>query len=378
MQQQQQMQQRSSTPTTPTTPTSTMLTPVSVPSGQVTSQQAYGASTAPGGGNMYPGSVGGGFMSPALAAAAYMASAYGDPPTLNDVAAMTNLITLSQAAARIREFNLANMVSETLPRPLEPTPIDLSPTSKAAPQTPLTNGRAHKTTAHSGAGGKGASTVTKSPSSKSSRVSAVASPATPTISSPTPEVTITKLPSTSAGATTSSSSTPASAAAGKGVSVPGLVKLGGGNTNTVSITKRPASSSRIVAKSPANASVRQIPNPSFVRHQSEARNNNNLPKTASSAAAASATSSASFVKAGINSSKAYTMAKQGGMGGPVAGKQGGPGMGKQGHGTGNSPLKDMGPLPDTSSSILKMEHLTRSLAAAPASAASSARLFDSR
>lgn len=355
------MQQRSSTPTTPT---STMLTPVStvgVPSSQVNSQQAYGAAAAPGG-NMYPGSVGGGFMSPALAAAAYMASAYGDPSTLNNVAAMTNLITLSQAAARIREFNLA---AETLPRPLEPTPIDLSPTSKAAPQTPLTNGRAHKTTAHSGSGTKSTSLITKSPSSKTSRVSAVASPAAPTISSPTPEVTITKLPSTSGGATSSSSSTPASAAPGKGVSVPGLVKLGGGNTNTVSITKRPASSSRIVAKSPANASVRQIPNPSFVRHQSEARNNNNHPKTASSAAA---TSSASFVKAGINSSKAYTMGKQVG---PGAGKQGG-------HGTGNSPLKDMGPLPDTSSSILKMEHLTRSLAAAPASAAPSARLFDSR
>ncbi|XP_069983618.1 LOW QUALITY PROTEIN: uncharacterized protein [Penaeus vannamei] len=343
MQQQQQMQQRCLTPTTPTTPTSTMLTPVSVPSGQ------------------YPGSVGGGFMSPALAAAAYMASAYlaTRPHAFNDVAAMTNLITLSQAAARIREFNLANMVSETLPRPLEPTPIDLSPTSKAAPQTPLTNGRAHKTTAHSGAGRQGhASTVTRSPSSKSSRVSAVASPARPAISSPTPEVTaITKLPSTSAGAATSSSSTRVRRRGeGRHPVRPAWSKLGGGNTNTVSITKRPASSSRIVAKSPANASVRQIPNPSFVRHQSGGQEQQQLcPRRPSSAAAASATSSASFVKAGINSSKARAT------------------------GRAPRPLKDMGPLPDTPSSILKMEHLTRSLAARSLSLRSppSARLFDS-
>ncbi|XP_069156089.1 mucin-2 [Procambarus clarkii] len=317
-----QLQQRTSTSTSTTTTTN-------VSAAQVGTHQAYTSAAL--NTNVYPNAIGGGLVSPALAA--YMASAYGDPSALTDVTAMRNLITLSQTAACIREFNLAAMVkaAETLPRPSDPTPIDLSPTSKAAPQTPLTNGRTHTATAHVPTNTRTvASHTSKSPSSKGQRSTDTI--ASTTISPPTPEVTITKLPNTPA----------STSATGSGKGTLGSTKLGPTNTNTVSITKRPASSNRIaVAKSPANASVRQIPNPSFLRHQSEARNNNNVAKATSLSSASSSQAMTT------SSSKAHSSTKQSTSSGRI---------------TGNSPLKETGPLPETSS-ILKIEHLTRSLAA---------------
>ncbi|KAK3858887.1 hypothetical protein Pcinc_034950 [Petrolisthes cinctipes] len=300
---------------------------------------------------VYPGNVSNALVSPAFAAAAYMASAYADPSAaLTDVTAMRNLITLSQAAASIRELNLAAMVraAETIPRPPDPAPIDLSPTCKAAPQNPMTNGRPHTSVASTTSGTKTTSSSTTKSPSKNSRTSD--STSATTISPPTPEVTITKLPNAPPSTSSSSSST------GTGKSTFGSTKMGTTNTNTVSITKRPASNNRIpITKSPANASVRQIPNPSFLRHQSEARNNNNVSKSTPS------TSSSSLV---TNT----TTKKHAGSGVRT---------------TGNSPLKETGPLPETSS-ILKIEHLTRSLTAPTAAAAAAAttshgiRFFDDR
>ncbi|XP_071536640.1 uncharacterized protein [Panulirus ornatus] len=334
------LQQRILAQASSTSNTTTVLTnPAST---QVSAQDGF-TSTAQSN-SVYPGSMGGGPVPPALAAVAYMA-ACGDA-TLAD-AAMRNLLTITQTAARIREMNLATIVqaAESIPRTSDPAPIDLSPTSKAAPQSPLANGRAQTSTA----------TVTKttvshackSPSSKTPRSANPSS--APTISPPTPEVTITKLPNTLA----SSSSSSQNSSAGTGKNTTGSIKLGSTNTNTVSITKRPASNNRIaVAKSPANASVRQIPNPSFLRHQSEARNN--VSKSSSVSSASSTNSS----RANTTISKTHSSTKH---------------SSASGRATGNSPLKETGPLPETSS-ILKIEHLTRSLPA-PAAAASHALRF---
>ncbi|XP_066981635.1 uncharacterized protein [Macrobrachium rosenbergii] len=305
---------------------------------QVSVQQPYSSTQNA---IVYPS---GGLVAPALAA--YMASAYG-----GDVA-MRNLITLSQTAACLREFNLAMVqAAETQAKTNDPAPIDLSPTSKAAPQTPLTNGRSNTISTTSPLSASG-SKLTKSAPTK---VTTIDDNSAPTISPPTPEVTITKLPNTPA---TSASSNPTVPSSGK--NVPGLVKIASSSTNTVSITKRPISANRIaVAKSPANASVRQIPNPSLLRHQSEVRNNNNVNKTTVTTATTASTKGNTVTMKTQNSPK----------------------LNNSGRSMGNSPLKDTGPLPETSS-ILKIENLTRSLAPAAAAAAAatspSFRFFDNR
>ncbi|CAL4109277.1 unnamed protein product, partial [Meganyctiphanes norvegica] len=275
-----------------------------------------------------------------------LASAYSDP-SLQDVATMRNLITLSQTAALLRDTNLAalvqqaqqNQVTSASPPQPEPAPIDLSPTSKAAPVTALTNGRS-----------KESFTTTNAPSqkSKNSSVKSTKSPkssnTTINISAPTAEVTITKLPS---------SSEPTSTTTTTGTkSVPPLVKVpkSNTNTNTVSITKRPVSSNKYaVAKSPANASLRQIPNPSLLRQQSEVRNNNN------------------------NNNNKNTSLVQTSTPSSVNGK----GTSQYKKVAGNSPLKETGPLPETSS-ILKIEHLTRSLPTAAIAGQNQYRFFEGR
>ncbi|KAK4305170.1 hypothetical protein Pmani_022931 [Petrolisthes manimaculis] len=351
------LQQRTTAP-----PTSTVNTTIStsIATTQVGTNSGLTSTTPET--TVYPGNVSNALVSPAFAAAAYMASAYADPSAaLTDVNTITNLITLSQAAASIRELNLAAMVraAETIPRPPDPAPIDLSPTCKAAPQNPMTNGRPHTSVASTTSGTKTTSSSTTKSPSKNSRTSD--STSSTTISPPTPEVTITKLPN----APPSTSSSSSSSSTGTGKSTFGSTKMGTTNTNTVSITKRPASNNRIpITKSPANASVRQIPNPSFLRHQSEARNNNNVSKSVPS------TSSSSLV---TNTTTKNHTSKQQHAGSGV-------------RTTGNSPLKETGPLPETSS-ILKIEHLTRSLTApattttaAPATATTShgIRFFDDR
>ncbi|XP_050716328.1 mucin-2-like [Eriocheir sinensis] len=332
-----QLQQR--TATTAMNPVnSTAINSSTIGTTQINAHHSY--TTATTNTPVYPSPV----PSSLVPLAAYMAT-YGDATP--DVTAMRNLITLSQTAACIRELNMAMV--KTLPRPSDPAPIDLSPTSKAAPQTPLTNGR-HPTTSSSSS----STAVTKTTNSKSPTKTCrpSATPSTPNISPPTPEVTITKLPNTGAATSTT---TPTSGTTKNTFS---SGKLGSSNTNTVSITKRPASSKIAVTKSPANASVRQIPNPSFVRHQSEARNNNNVSKSTSSSASNTTSTT-------TNTSKS------------VSNKHGGGG----GRAPGNSPLKETGPLPETSS-ILKIENLTKSLTAPAAAAAAAAShgfaFFDNR
>ena len=336
------LQQRTTTTTTVSPSNNSALNSISIGTSQMNPHQAYTtATTTP----VYPGPVASSFVP--LAAAAYMASTYGD--TTPDVTAMRNLITLSQAACIREQLNamVSNFPRPNDPRPNDPAPIDLSPTSKVAPQTPLTNGRlvvsSSSTTATK-------TTNSKSPT-KTCRPSTTAN--APTISPPTPEVTITKLPNTTTTINTPTSSTTKTTY--------GSAKLGSSNTNTVSITKRPASSKIAITKSPANASVRQIPNPSFLRHQSEARNNNNVSKPPSS-------SGSHTVSATTASNTKNVSNKQSGGGG------GG------GRATGNSPLKETGPLPKTSS-ILEIENLTKSLpapAAAAAAASHGFNFFDNR
>ncbi|KAK7084510.1 hypothetical protein SK128_018276 [Halocaridina rubra] len=335
-----QMQRTNSTQQTNPVTTNTISTT------QVGNSQPY--STSPSS-VVYPNPVCSALVNPALAAA-YMATAYGgDTSALTDVTAIRNLLTLSQTAAMVQAAMV--QAAETISRPSEPAPIDLSPTSKAAPQSPLTNGRSNSITTSPGV----TSTKTSQAKTGLSKASASTASSAPTISPPTPEVTITKLPSTpsTSGATNPSPSS--------GKNVPALVKLTSSSTNTVSITKRPVSSNRIsVTKSPANASVRQIPNPSFLRHQSEVRNNNNVTKQ----------SHVSTTSAGLSTTSATTKAQTSTK---VANNRT----------TGNSPLKDTGPLPETSS-ILKIEHLTRSLAAPAAATATTGnssatfRFFDKR
>lgn len=308
------------------------------------------------------GAMGG--MNPALAAA-YLASqglasqslAYSDP-SLQDVATMRNLITLSQTAALLRDTNLAalvqqaqqNQVSSASPPQPEPAPIDLSPTSKAAPVTPLTNGRSKDNT-----------TTTNAPSQKSknstdkSTKSSKSAKSSLKISAPTAEVTITKLPnsSTSVSSPSSTTTTTTTTSNSGSKSVPPLVKVSKTNSNTVSITKRPVSSNKYaVAKSPANASLRQIPNPSLLRQQSEVRNNNN------------------------NNNNKNTTNVQNSNTQSLNGKN----TGQNKHTAkvpGNSPLKETGPLPETSS-ILKIEHLTRSLPTAATVGQNQYRYFEGR
>lgn len=310
------------------------------------------------------GAMGG--MNPALVAA-YLASqgqglasqslAYSDP-SMQDVATMRNLITLSQTAALLRDTNLAalvqqaqqNQVSAVSPPQPEPAPIDLSPTSKAAPVTQLTNGRSKDNSTTTNA----PSQKSKNPTDKSAKsLKSSSAKSTLKISAPTAEVTITKLPnsSTSVSLSSSSTTTTTTTATTGSKSVPPLVKMSKTNSNTVSITKRPVSSNKItITKSPANASLRQIPNPSLLRQQSEVRNNNNNNKNTT------------FVQ---NSNTSIVNGKSTGQ------------IRNTVKVTGNSPLKETGPLPETSS-ILKIEHLTRSLPTAATVGQNQYRYFENR
>ncbi|KAL7643711.1 UNVERIFIED_CONTAM: hypothetical protein RMT77_005717 [Armadillidium vulgare] len=207
-------------------------------------------------------------VTPALCA--YMAADYN--------AAMQNLLLTQAAAARMAMTQASPLQTSDKN---EPVPMDLSPTNKAPQVQMPSNHNAKSLKASANATKKSPSGSTKATVSPQKKLHvtplSVSSPKPPaesqsTISPPTPEVTITKLPSN----TSSESSSTVPSTTTTSVSKPA-------NTNTVSITKRPSlatsssnglSNSKFgVTRSPSNASVRQIPNPSLLSHQSEVRNN---------------------------------------------------------------------------------------------------------
>ena len=323
---------------------------------------------------------------------------------------------------------MVNIMQAQRPPAPTPNPIDLSPTNKTSPATALSQSsvKASPHAANNKPSTSGVATPRSaaSPSSKlnsSSTGASAPSPrpgqspptsAAPTISPPTPEVTITKLPNASITPVPSSSSSStsgvtassvsSSSSGGHGISigrsgVSMMSKNTNTSTNTVSITKRPSTPATsagtpstgnkyAVARSPSNASIRQIPNPSHLSHQ----HNSGL-KTSPLASAVSKSPSKSNqnLKSNNNnnnnnnnlkSSPHLKTSSKGPMtngSSPKSNQSAGKASGGS-KGTGHSPLKETGPLPDTSS-ISKIEHLTKSLP--PASAVPTSpgfRFFDSR
>ena len=223
---------------------------------------------------------------------------------------MQNMILQQAAAARIHNLypNLVqSVISEAEKKPKgDAVPMDLSPTNKGAPNCALSNSNG-KVTAKSQSSpsvttttvsGNNKVTPTNKIKLKPKAVSkssinnnsinnnnnSVPSKSS-NIAPPTSEVTITKLSTASTNGNEGNAVTSSGSSIASGNSVSPLVSVTK-SSNTVSITKRPSSSTLNSigtpsgankygpsTRSPSNASVRQIPNPSLLSLSSEVRKN---------------------------------------------------------------------------------------------------------